>query len=1167
MKQRFSSLDVKVISLELNAALTGLRVSNIYDLSSRIFLFKLAKPDHRRQFIVDSGFRCHLTEYSRTTASAPSGFVSRLRKFLKTRRVTSVSQIGTDRIIDIVFSDGLYHLFLEFFAGGNIILTDGDYKIVALFRQVPAGGDQEEVKVGLNYTVTNKQNYHGVPELSQERLKQTLQKAIEAEAAETAPKKTKKKQGDYLRKALSQGFPEFPPLLLDHAIAGRELDSDIRPEQVLEDQHLLEKVMEVLEEADTIRKQLSVGDKHPGYIVAKDDGKSAEQQAWEDSSASKQKKLLYEDFHPFKPRQFEGKPGFTILEFDRFNNTVDEYFSSIESQKLESRLTEHEEAAKRKLEAARIEHEKRVGALKQAQELHIRKAEAIEANVYRVQETIDAVNGLIAQGMDWVEIARLIEMEQGRNNPVAKIIKLPLKLHENTITLVLGEATYEAEEDEDEAYDSDSEEEDSEDDSDIEAKREAAQRPSRTLEIDIDLGLSPWANATQYYEQKKAAAVKEQKTIQSSEKALKSQEKKVTEDLKRNLKQEKQILRPARKPFWFEKYMFFISSDGYLVLGGRDTHQTEVLYRRYLKKGDVFVHADIDGATPVIVKNRQGTPDAPIPPGTLSQAGSLSVATSKAWESKALMPAWWVHAHQVSKTNERGELLATGGFVINGEKNYLAPSQLVLGFAVMFQISKESIPNHRKHRLQEPEEAKEPATDANETPKAETGDLSQQEADAKTPEDQGIDGAVEQTADGNDQGADKEESESSDSDSDKDEDDAAPRSNPLQTEGPTATEEATAAKEGDVQDGEKSDGEDEQEHASQNEGNEATGDDGTSVAETVDSSTPQRPLGKRYLSARERRLLKKGKPLESPASTKETTPTPPPSTTNDDNTPSGSTTPHQQQQPAKPTPAAAAATSVRGKKGKAKKAAQKYADQDEEERELALRLLGSNAKASKAAEAAAAKAKREAELEAQKQRRRAQHDRAAEAERKRLAQLQHAEAAAEDDYDEETAKAEAEDLSWLPALVGTPLPEDEVLFAIPVSAPWAALGRYKYRAKLQPGSVKKGKAVKEILGHWIAEASGSSTGVGKKAIAEDVANGLDRATAERMRAREAELLKTWRDVEIVNTLPVSKVRIVSGGGAGAGGGGGKGEGKGEGKGGKGGKGDSKQKGGKGGKKK
>ena len=85
--------------------------------------------------------------------------------------------------------------------------------------------------------------------------------------------------------------------------------------------------------------------------------------------------------------------------------------------------------------------------------------------------------------------------------------------------------------------------------------------------MDIDLGLSPWANATQYYDQKRAAAVKEQKTAQSSSKALKSHEKKVTHDLKRGLKFEKQVLRPARQPFWFEKFLFFISSEGYLVLG------------------------------------------------------------------------------------------------------------------------------------------------------------------------------------------------------------------------------------------------------------------------------------------------------------------------------------------------------------------------------------------------------------------------------------------------------------------------------------------------------------------------------------------------------------------------------------------------------------------------
>ncbi len=93
-----------------------MRLSNVYDLSSKILLLKFAKPGDKKQLIVDSGFRCHLTDFARTTAAAPSGFVMRLRKFLRTRRVTGVSQIGTDRIIEFQFSDGQYRLFLEFFA-------------------------------------------------------------------------------------------------------------------------------------------------------------------------------------------------------------------------------------------------------------------------------------------------------------------------------------------------------------------------------------------------------------------------------------------------------------------------------------------------------------------------------------------------------------------------------------------------------------------------------------------------------------------------------------------------------------------------------------------------------------------------------------------------------------------------------------------------------------------------------------------------------------------------------------------------------------------------------------------------------------------------------------------------------------------------------------------
>ncbi|GFF34380.1 nuclear export mediator factor Nemf [Aspergillus lentulus] len=1108
MKQRFSSLDVKVICQELASELVNLRVSNIYDLSSRIFLFKLAKPDHRKQLVVDSGFRCHVTQYSRATATAPSPFVTRMRKFLKSRRLTSIEQIGTDRVIDFSFSDGMYHMFLEFFAGGNIIITDREYNILTLFRQVPAGVGEEEMRVGLKYTVTNKQNYHGVPEITLGRIKATLEKAKEASAQEgTAPKKSKKKNVDVLRKALSQGFPEYPPLLLDHAFAVKEVDPATPLEKVLGDDALMEQVNGVLKEAQSVTIKLSAKEDHPGYIVVKEDKRPTAESTAGTEETSPKAGLLYEDFHPFRPRQFDGKPGVTILEFSTFNATVDEYFSSLETQKLESRLTEREEAAKRKLDAVRQEHEKRLGALKQAQEIHVRKAAAIEDNVYRVQEAMDAVNGLIAQGMDWVEIARLIEMEQGRGNPVAQIIKLPLKLYENTITLVLGEASEEQDAADD--FFSDESEEESESE-----EQEAARKAPEMLTIDIDLGLSPWANATQYYEQKKMAAVKEQKTAQSSTKALKSHEKKVTEDLKRSLKQEKQVLRPARKPFWFEKFLFFISSEGYLVLGGRDAMQSELLYRRHLKKGDIFVHADLEGARPMIVKNRPGTPDAPIPPSTLSQAGNLCVATSSAWESKAVMAAWWVNANQVTKTTTGG-LLPTGEFEVKGEKNFLAPSPLVLGFAVMFQISKESLKNHKIHIFEDATPT-EPLAKEDETTKQPA------ENEQSVAQEPGPAGADKPAANGS---SEQENESSSESDEEVNPDSIPPR-NPLQrgVSEPLPEQEGTS-------EGPRSD---EKEDESEVQGEAAQAFQEETAAEEAES--PEEKAATSQDISEPSQLSKEGS-VEPATDSKEVNRT-------SKATANGVPAQGKLSSSKKATPAPA-----KGKKGKGKKGADKYAHQDEEERELALRLVGAkSAKAEKAAAAAAAKAQREREAEAQKQRRKAQHERAAEAERRRQALFDEG---AADDYNEETAAAEAADLAWIPALIGTPRPEDEILAAIPICAPWAALGRYKYRVKLQPGTVKKGKAVKEILGRWVAE---TTTGKVKKEQAEEA--GISIADAEKLRAREGELFKAWKDTEIINTVPVPKVRIMTGGGATGG------DAKGKGKGGSGG-----NKGGKGGKKK
>lgn len=42
-----------------------------------------------------------------------------------------------------------------------------------------------------------------------------------------------------------------------------------------------------------------------------------------------------------------------------------------------------------------------------------------------------------------------------------------------------------------------------------------------------------------------------------------------------------------RKVHWFEKFNWFISSENYLVISGRDAQQNEMIVKRYMTKGDL----------------------------------------------------------------------------------------------------------------------------------------------------------------------------------------------------------------------------------------------------------------------------------------------------------------------------------------------------------------------------------------------------------------------------------------------------------------------------------------------------------------------------------------------------------------------------------------------------
>ena len=57
------------------------------------------------------------------------------------------------------------------------------------------------------------------------------------------------------------------------------------------------------------------------------------------------------------------------------------------------------------------------------------------------------------------------------------------------------------------------------------------------------------------------------------------------------------------KPFWFDKFKWFITSEGYLVLLGKDMNQNELLVKKYLEKTDIYLHSENHGSGSCIIKN------------------------------------------------------------------------------------------------------------------------------------------------------------------------------------------------------------------------------------------------------------------------------------------------------------------------------------------------------------------------------------------------------------------------------------------------------------------------------------------------------------------------------------------------------------------------------------
>ncbi|MGA2676947.1 MAG: ribosome rescue protein RqcH [Methanobacterium sp.] len=322
--------------------------------------------------------------------------------------------------------------------------------------------------------------------------------------------------------------------------------------------------------------------------------------------------------------------------FPSYNEAADEFYSSIVGEDIINVQESIWEAEVGKYEKRlRIQRETLEKFEKTVKESKI-KGDLLYSNYQKVQNILDIINDA-RERYSWLEIIKIIKNGKKNKTDGLDIIESIDKL--GSITLNLEDNR-----------------------------------------INIDSHLSIPENTEIYYNKGKKAKRKIKGVYIAIEKTLKEINKAKN---KRDVALE-QIIVPERRIKkelkWFEKLRWFLSSDGLLVIGGRDASTNETIVKHYLENNDIYLHSDIHGAPSVVIKSN----GKEIPENTINEAAVMAASFSSAW-SKGFgsQDVYWVNPEQVSKTPQSGEFVAKGAFIIRGARNYVRGVPLLIAVGIV----------------------------------------------------------------------------------------------------------------------------------------------------------------------------------------------------------------------------------------------------------------------------------------------------------------------------------------------------------------------------------------------------------------------------------------------------------------------------------------------------
>lgn len=317
--------------------------------------------------------------------------------------------------------------------------------------------------------------------------------------------------------------------------------------------------------------------------------------------------------------------------FPTFNAALDAFFGKMSAESVQEQVTA---VKKEKVDVFTRRLQKQQDAIKKFDkdsDKQTQIAEKIYANYVEIEEVVGILKQARANGYTWSDIKSILKESKG---------KVPASKWISNIDSAAGNIVLDLD----------------------------------GINATIDLKLTVPQNAQVYYDRAKKLTRKREgalKAIENTKFAMQKREKKVSNRRKVNTKK-----------YWYERFRWFISSDGFLVIAGRDADSNEEIVKKYMEKRDLVFHTQVPGAPFAVLK----TLGEDVPEQTLNETAQFVVSYSSVWKSGQFTgDCYWVKPEQVSKTPESGEYLKKGSFVIRGERNYFRDMQVSVAVALQLK--------------------------------------------------------------------------------------------------------------------------------------------------------------------------------------------------------------------------------------------------------------------------------------------------------------------------------------------------------------------------------------------------------------------------------------------------------------------------------------------------